>query len=196
MEIPSGVKNIGNYAFKGCRSLTSVEIPSSVTSIEDGAFEDCPIIYIYIENCKFKILRINDPYNIRLIIYNDDQFKDHVIINFFKNIGFKLISYKNLRLQDISYLTLVENLINDSYDLSILDEETKNIINNLMEIADKELKDKMKTIDGYRKKRKSKSIKMKRKSKSIKKKSKKMKRKSKSLKKKKKCKLYFSFDII
>ena len=40
-KITSGVSSIGNKAFYGCRSLTSIEIPSSVTSIEDGAFSWC-----------------------------------------------------------------------------------------------------------------------------------------------------------
>ncbi len=35
------VTSIGRYAFYGCRSLASVDIPSSVTSIGESAFEDC-----------------------------------------------------------------------------------------------------------------------------------------------------------
>ncbi len=46
VEIPStinrhSVTSIGNYAFRGCSSLTSIEIPSSVTSIGEYAFSDC-----------------------------------------------------------------------------------------------------------------------------------------------------------
>ena len=40
-DIPSWVTSIGNTAFAGCRSLTSINIPSSVTRIGDGAFNEC-----------------------------------------------------------------------------------------------------------------------------------------------------------
>ena len=36
--IEDGVTSIGNFAFRDCSSLTSIEIPSSVTSIGDYAF--------------------------------------------------------------------------------------------------------------------------------------------------------------
>ena len=39
--IPSSVTSIGEGAFAGCSSLTSIEIPSSVTSIGEGAFVYC-----------------------------------------------------------------------------------------------------------------------------------------------------------
>ena len=40
-NIPSSVTSIGEYAFHGCRSLTSINIPSSVTSIGEYAFASC-----------------------------------------------------------------------------------------------------------------------------------------------------------
>ena len=39
--IPGSVTNIGNHAFHGCNSLTSITIPDSVTRIGDEAFEFC-----------------------------------------------------------------------------------------------------------------------------------------------------------
>ena len=39
--IPNSVTSIGDYAFSGCSSLTSVTIPDSVTSIGKWAFSEC-----------------------------------------------------------------------------------------------------------------------------------------------------------
>ena len=41
VEIPNSVTSIGNHAFRYCTSLTSVEIPNSVTSIGEWAFHYC-----------------------------------------------------------------------------------------------------------------------------------------------------------
>ena len=41
IEIPSGVTSIGSYAFSWCSSLTSIEIPSGVISIGHDAFWRC-----------------------------------------------------------------------------------------------------------------------------------------------------------
>lgn len=41
LTIPSSVKEIGWFAFSGCKELKSVSVPSSVTSIGYGAFDNC-----------------------------------------------------------------------------------------------------------------------------------------------------------
>ena len=41
ITIPNGVTSLGDSAFSGCDSLTSITIPDSVTSIRDDAFSRC-----------------------------------------------------------------------------------------------------------------------------------------------------------
>ena len=41
IEIPESVESIGGSAFKGCSSLTDIEIPENVKSIGDSAFIGC-----------------------------------------------------------------------------------------------------------------------------------------------------------
>ena len=41
IELPEGLKYIGDYAFKGCSHLESIVIPDSVETIGDGVFRDC-----------------------------------------------------------------------------------------------------------------------------------------------------------
>ena len=41
LVIPDGVAEIGNYKFKGCKSITSVTIPDGVTKIGHSAFKYC-----------------------------------------------------------------------------------------------------------------------------------------------------------
>ena len=41
LRIPDGVTSIGDYAFSGCSSLSSVTVSDSVTNIGSSAFSDC-----------------------------------------------------------------------------------------------------------------------------------------------------------
>lgn len=41
LNLSEGVKTIGNYAFQGCGSLTSVTFPSSIESVGEKAFANC-----------------------------------------------------------------------------------------------------------------------------------------------------------
>ena len=50
VEIQSGVTSIGDHAFYGCSSLTSVTIPNSVTSIGKSAFTFCSVTSVTIPN--------------------------------------------------------------------------------------------------------------------------------------------------
>ena len=43
VSIPEGVESIGNYAFSGCRALTSVTLPESLTSMGYGLIEDTAV---------------------------------------------------------------------------------------------------------------------------------------------------------
>lgn len=41
MNIPEGTKTISGHMFRGCTSLTRIDLPSTITSIGDLAFYDC-----------------------------------------------------------------------------------------------------------------------------------------------------------
>ena len=77
IEIPSGVTSIGNSAFSGCSGLTSITIPSSVTSIGYVAFEACTgLNAVYITDiaawCNISFEgRIDEGF-----YYDDDEFYD------------------------------------------------------------------------------------------------------------------------
>ena len=58
MVIPQGVKEIPDYSFNNCVSLTSIDIPDGVTSIGESAFRDCiKLASIRIPNSVAKIGR-------------------------------------------------------------------------------------------------------------------------------------------
>ena len=50
MTIPNRVTNIGNYAFDGCTNLTSIKMPNSITSIGSSAFYNCSNLKFVVYN--------------------------------------------------------------------------------------------------------------------------------------------------
>ena len=50
IQLPEGVTSIGESAFYGCNSLTSINIPDSVTSIGQKVFQGCSAL----ESVEFK----------------------------------------------------------------------------------------------------------------------------------------------
>ena len=50
--VNEGATSIGNYAFKGCSSLTDVNVPNTITKIEASTFEACTsLTSITLPNC-------------------------------------------------------------------------------------------------------------------------------------------------
>ena len=92
--IPNSVTTIGERAFLGCKSLTSINIPNSVTTIEDCAFSYCgslasitiPSSVVTIIGNPFYLWHGNLNNESRAFIY-----EDHVLFNKNKNT---LIAYR------------------------------------------------------------------------------------------------------
>lgn len=57
ITLPEGLKTIGDYAFGGCRKITSINLPSTLQSIGKGAFRDWS-----------KLLSITIPSNVTQIL--------------------------------------------------------------------------------------------------------------------------------
>ena len=71
--IPDSVTSIGQHAFCGCSSLTSVTIPDSVTSINNGAFYDCSSltdVYYAGSEAQWKAISISSNRNDDLLTAN------------------------------------------------------------------------------------------------------------------------------
>ncbi len=52
ITIPNGVTHIGGFAFYGCMGIASITIPNSVTSIKSGAFGGCTdLVSIEVKSC-------------------------------------------------------------------------------------------------------------------------------------------------
>ncbi len=62
LVIPDSVTSIGDWAFYGCSSLTSVTIPDSVTSVGDGTFYNCSNLAYNEENGLKYLGNFDNPY--------------------------------------------------------------------------------------------------------------------------------------
>ena len=71
ITIPNSVTSIGNYAFWWCSALTSITIPNSVTSIGDYAFADCSSLSSI--NIPESVINVGPSAFSHSGIYNDDS---------------------------------------------------------------------------------------------------------------------------
>ena len=67
VTIPNSVTSIGKYAFRGCSGLTSVTIPNSVTSIGYEAFRGCSSL----TSVESPALLFNDAFEIFALSYSE-----------------------------------------------------------------------------------------------------------------------------
>ena len=61
LVIPDSVTSIGDFAFQGCKSLTSITIPDSVTTIGDYAFSDC-----------YRLVEVYNKSNLNIVAGSED----------------------------------------------------------------------------------------------------------------------------
>lgn len=59
-SIPEGAEYISNYAFKGCKNMTSVSVPESVRYIGNYAFCDCEKLGNLVMRCDLNDVQVED----------------------------------------------------------------------------------------------------------------------------------------
>lgn len=80
IDLPNTLKSIGSYSFSGCTSLTKIEIPNTVTSIDTYAFSECTKLQEVRLPQNLSILGDYSFYKcIKLSTVNTDGFKNNII---------------------------------------------------------------------------------------------------------------------
>ena len=72
VEIPATVTNIGDYAFKRCYKLTNITIPSSVTNMGDNVFDDCYKLQYNEYDNAYYLGNKENPYVVLIKVKNTD----------------------------------------------------------------------------------------------------------------------------
>ena len=98
--IPNSVTSIGDYAFSGCESLSSIVIPDSVTCIGGSAFEYCeslssiviPVSVIKMDGNPFA------GWNGKLTVFSPRYIYDNDVL--IDNVKKVIIAFRN---KDVSY---------------------------------------------------------------------------------------------
>ncbi len=80
LVIPESVNRIPNYAFHGCKSLSSITIPNSVTTIGLSAFEDClNLAEVICSDCGFVLSSKSIEAKNEPLLNAEWKYKDHTI---------------------------------------------------------------------------------------------------------------------